>query len=633
MCSISNPKISLQPGFLLARVPRIEDWSSSSHSSEDYIRTSCDVDDGGSECGGRETTTTSIMPYSEGTSSSSSGTTINHLYPEIMTEIFLKLSLKDLGSAARTSKYWNSILNDKRLWRGVEAKINVSKGGNQMLFQSLHRRGIFDIQVLSLKRSLREMTSSLPGIRSLKLSGCYNVTDGTISSGFSIRLENLTVLNLSLCKQVSDFSLGRIAMMAVNLESLDLGGCCQISNRGLLMVSWGLKKLTKLNLRSCYLITDTGIGFLAGVVSQSHLQEPRMHDFLLKFGLVDVPEIDEDFDDPGPIRRRKLPSHKKQQQPQFLFLQAPSSQILGSSSAMGITNKKDNTSLPVPITQQCAICKQEIKLKIVNEPHQSVSHLMKSKSSKRFRQVQIVPNPRTSNNVVSSNNNNCLSNPPSPISQLSSSRKKSKYVIVEKITARTEFGNTQLQQLILQDCQKLSDDCLIHLTNLCRLEAINLSFCVHITDSGLRNLGACPALCEINLRACDNITDSGLANLTYDLSSRVTSLDVSFCDKVHNLGLNYISQFSHLRTLSMSACDISDEGLIRVAASLPLLETLNIGQCGSITDASLKVIGEKCQELKYIDLYGCGKITPGGLAHAMKLPKLRNLNLGLWHLR
>jgi F-box/leucine-rich repeat protein 14 len=78
------------------------------------------------------------------------------------------------------------------------------------------------------------------------------VTDSTLNSAFSTSappLLHLTHLDLSLCKQISDVSLGRIAARAPNLTTLELGGCCQISDRGLFLIAWGLRKVTRLNLR------------------------------------------------------------------------------------------------------------------------------------------------------------------------------------------------------------------------------------------------------------------------------------------------------------------------------------------------------------------------------------------------
>lgn len=198
----------------------------------------------------------------------------------------------------------------------------------------------------------------------------------------------------------------------------------------------------------------------------------------------------------------------------------------------------------------------------------------------------------------------------------------------------TADGNLALEHLGLQDCQRLSDEALKHVsTGFLGLKRINLSFCVNISDSGLKYLAKMPTLKELNLRSCDNISDIGVAYLA-EGGSRITSLDVSFCDKIGDQALVHISQgLFNLRALSMSACLISDEGICRLARTLHELETLNIGQCSKITDKGLIPIAESLRNLRCIDLYGCTGITTTGLERIMKLPQLSTLNLGLWHIR
>ena len=191
-----------------------------------------------------------------------------------------------------------------------------------------------------------------------------------------------------------------------------------------------------------------------------------------------------------------------------------------------------------------------------------------------------------------------------------------------------------------------------------KLKSINLSFCLSISDSGLKYLAKMPSLCELNLRSCDNISDVGMAYLA-EGGSRITSLDVSFCDRIDDQAVVHVAQgLVHLKQLSLSACHVSDEGLIRVALSLLDLQTLNIGQCSRITDRSIQAVADHLRKLRCIgnsqsrsfktfslvsnsisypkcdsDLYGCTKITTSGLEKIMKLPQLSVLNLGLWHIR
>ncbi|OQR67677.1 fbxl14-like, partial [Tropilaelaps mercedesae] len=195
-----------------------------------------------------------------------SQTHVSALYPEILAMIFSYLDVLDKGRAAQVCTAWRDAAYHKSVWKGVEAKLHLRRA-NPSLFPSLVRRGIKRVQVLSLRRSLRDVVQGVPNLESLNMSGCYNLTDNWVNQAFPsdvTALATLTSLNLSMCKQITDSSLGKIAQQLHNLETLELGGCSNITNMGLLLVAWGLKKLKNLNLRSCRNISDDGLGHLAG---------------------------------------------------------------------------------------------------------------------------------------------------------------------------------------------------------------------------------------------------------------------------------------------------------------------------------------------------------------------------------
>ena len=390
-------------------------------------------------------------------------THISCLFPEVLAMIFRYLDVRDKGRAAQVCTAWKDAAYNRIVWRGVEARLHLRRA-NPSLFPSLVKRGIKKIEILSLRRSLRDVITGISNLESLNMSGCFNVTDISLGHAFVQDLNSLTVLNLSLCKQITDSSLGRLAQYLKNLEVLELGGCCNITSTGLLLLAWGLRKLKTINLRSCRHVTDQGLGHLAGL-----------------------------------------------------------------------------------------------------SPHAA-------------------------------------------------------------------YGNLELEYLILQDCQKLTDQSLKHISiGLTNLKGINLSFCGSVTDTGLRYLAKMPSLRELNLRSCDNISDIGVGYLAKG-GSRITSLDVSFCERIGDQSLLHISQgLVFLQCLSMSACNISDEGVGSLVKALHALTTLNIGQCSRLTDKSLGLIADHMRSLQSIDLYGCTKITTVGLERIMQLPKLTALNLGLWH--
>lgn len=194
--------------------------------------------------------------------------TIHCLFPEILALIFSYLDVRDKGRVVQVCKKWREAGYNRLVWRGVQARLQLRRS-NPYLFPSLAKRGIRKIRILSLKKSLSYVVQNLPNIESLNLKGCFNVTDSGIGHAFTKCLPFLTVLDLSLCKQITDTSLGKIAEFLRSLELLDLAGCCNITNTGLLLCSWGLPKLRYLNLRSCRHISDAGILHLTGLSNNS----------------------------------------------------------------------------------------------------------------------------------------------------------------------------------------------------------------------------------------------------------------------------------------------------------------------------------------------------------------------------
>jgi len=206
---------------------------------------------------------------------------INNLFPEILCLIFQKLDLQTKGRAAQVCSRWRDAVYLKSVWKGVTARLHLRRS-NPTLFPSLVRRGIKKVQVLSLRKSLRELVNGIPNLESLNLSGCYNLSDSALDTALNRDLPNMKILNLSLCKDMTDNSLGRIATHCKNLESLDLGGCTKITNTGLLLISWGLKRIKRLNLRSCWQVSDHGIGHLTGINSQPSTGAQHLQDLCLQ---------------------------------------------------------------------------------------------------------------------------------------------------------------------------------------------------------------------------------------------------------------------------------------------------------------------------------------------------------------
>ena len=205
-------------------------------------------------------------PSSSSSSFSTSTQTKTHiteLYPEILTFIFSHLTVRDKGRAAQVCTTWRDAVYRKSIWTGVEAKLHLRRTKTHV-FNSLVKRGIRKVQVLSLRRSLRDLFAGIPNLESLNLSGIYSINDAMFTHGIRGEIPSLTKLDLSLCKQITDVSLEQISRYLRNLQILELGGCSNITNNGLFLISLYSKDLRVLNLRSCWHISDNGIANISG---------------------------------------------------------------------------------------------------------------------------------------------------------------------------------------------------------------------------------------------------------------------------------------------------------------------------------------------------------------------------------
>jgi len=72
---------------------------------------------------------------------------ISCLFTEILVIIFCYLDVRSKGRAAQVCSSWRNAAYERRVWRGVEAKLHIRSSSPQ-LFSSLVRRGITSVQVL-----------------------------------------------------------------------------------------------------------------------------------------------------------------------------------------------------------------------------------------------------------------------------------------------------------------------------------------------------------------------------------------------------------------------------------------------------------------------------------------------------
>ncbi|KAL5108025.1 F-box/LRR-repeat protein 4 [Taenia crassiceps] len=139
-----------------------------------------------------------------------------------------------------------------------------------------------------------------------------------------------------------------------------------------------------------------------------------------------------------------------------------------------------------------------------------------------------------------------------------------------------------LTTLRLSSCQMVNDECLLQLINICgNLEELDLSSCRSVTSGGFIPLGRMIKLRWLSLYRT-RVADAALHNLA------------NLCQ--------------HLRHLNLGSCvaiEDADTIIEHITASNPLLESLVLWRCRTLTSFGVLRIAEHCPYLLRLDLGWC----------------------------
>ncbi|XP_060695488.1 protein AMN1 homolog [Hemiscyllium ocellatum] len=134
-----------------------------------------------------------------------------------------------------------------------------------------------------------------------------------------------------------------------------------------------------------------------------------------------------------------------------------------------------------------------------------------------------------------------------------------------------------------------------------------------ITDENMHQV-LHPGLQKLDLSACD-ITDHGLIMLQICTQLREINLNSSDCKLfITSEGLKVIaSSCPYLSEVCLRRCrNVSDEGIVALAQQCRLLQVVNISGCLGVTDASLHALGKNCKFLYSVD-FSATKVSDAGV--------------------
>ena len=172
----------------------------------------------------------------------------------------------------------------------------------------------------------------------------------------------------------------------------------------------------------------------------------------------------------------------------------------------------------------------------------------------------------------------------------------------------------------------ITDEELVLLAEVSRLQRINLIGCNQITDAGLKHLTGLTQLQTLDLTNCPLVTVKGVQ----ELKNALPGCDITIPNAVKRLKISkdgteaapdpeitddelaLLREMTRLRKLSLVECEwITDAGL-RHVRGLTRLERLDLSFCDKITDAGLEHLKEMTQ-LQTLILSGCSRVTANGV--------------------
>ena len=210
--------------------------------------------------------------------------------------------------------------------------------------------------------------------------------------------------------------------------------------------------------------------------------------------------------------------------------------------------------------------------------------------------------------------------------------------------ALTALRHVSLQSVSLPECEWLGRDCLLHLSQLHRLERLELSCMQQLTDASFAFLHCgklWQRLASLALLRCLRLTDATLGCLSHLPS--LASLDVTGCCQLGSGGVRLLSSASSacrhsLQKLSMDECCGVNGDSAALFLLFPALSSLSLNSCPKLTAASLsELAAHPClRSLRCGDWAdeGGSLAAAQGMQRLMQVPapSLTSLSLSGWQL-
>ncbi|XP_072968475.1 EIN3-binding F-box protein 1-like [Typha angustifolia] len=178
-----------------------------------------------------------------------------------------------------------------------------------------------------------------------------------------------------------------------------------------------------------------------------------------------------------------------------------------------------------------------------------------------------------------------------------------------------------LQNVRLEKCRGIGDGFLCWLGRTCKgVKDLSLVEMESVTDHGVTYLmdylRGVNKITSVDLTGCTKVGNRSVWAVTRECTTRLRKLNLTRCIRVTDRGFGVIgSRCPNLVVLNVSGCEITDEGVRRIADSdMEELQELSMAGCGKITDRSLLSIEMSLTpSLEKVNVGECPGLTPFGI--------------------
>ncbi|XP_062197824.1 F-box/LRR-repeat protein 3-like isoform X2 [Phragmites australis] len=368
--------------------------------------------------------------------------------------------------------------------------------GVQLLALKCKKLRTLDLSYTMITKECFASIMKLPDLQVLALVGCVEIDDDALGSLEKVCNKSLQALDISNCQNATDEGVSSVVKSIPNLLELNLSYCCPVTPS---MVSSfrSIAKLRTLKLEGCKFMADGLKGIGMSCVSVKELSLSKCS------GVTDT---------------------------ELSFVVSRLKSLL----KLDITCCRDITD--VSLAAITSSCTSLISLKMESCSRVTSGGLqLIGKRCSHLEELDLTDNDLDDEGLKAL----------ARCSKLSSLKIGICLRISDEGLSHIGKYCPELRDIDLYRSGGISDDGVTQIAQGCpMLESINMSYCTGITDHSLMSLSRCAKLNTLEIRGCPRVSSSGISEIAGGCRL-LSKLDIKKCFEINDMGMLYLSQFSH----------------------------------------------------------------------------------------